>query len=311
MKTAAAALLLVALATPAMAQYKADRIPGSVGLEVGSQAPPGIYLGYLGWFYPTDTLRDANGDRVGSGENSLTVSLHSLAVSWVTPVKVVGANVGGTVGFPWIRNRLELNTLDIDTDSGLGYTDTIFTPVALGWHAGRTDVLASYTLYLPTGKFEAGGSGNTGLGMTGQELSVGTTVFDAGRKWHGAANLAYEWHTKKKDQDLRVGQVATIEGGLGYSIYTKVDNPLPLITTFGVAGYSQFKVTEDSGADVLALARAGKDRIFGLGPEVKVFIPQAKLMVLGRVLPEFGGRMRTEGLSIFVSAAYTAKSFTP
>ena len=307
MKTAAAALILVALATPAMAQYKADRIPGNVGLEAGTQAPPGVYLGYLGWFYPTDTLTDANGDPVGSGRGSLTTSLNGFLVSWVTQRKVVGANLGGVVVLPAIRNRLQLNSLDVD--SGLAYTDTIVTPVALGWHAGQTDVLASYSLYLPTGKYEAGGSENTGLGMVGQELSVGTTVFDTARKWNGAANLAYEWHTNKKDQDLRVGQVVTLEGGLGYNVYTKIDNRLPLITTFGIAGYSQFKVTEDSGADVFALVRGQKDRIFGVGPEMKVFLPQAKLTVVGRVMPEFGGQLRTEGLSISISAAYIAKSF--
>ena len=310
MKTAAAAaLLVVAIATPAMAQYKADRIAGNIGLEAGSQAPPGIYLGYLGWSYPTDTLTDANGDPVGRGGGSLTTSLNGFLVSWVAQRKMFGANFGGTVVLPLIRNRLELNSLDVD--SGLGYTDTIVTPAALGWHAGQTDVLASYSLYLPTGKYEAGGRENTGLGMIGQELSVGATVFDAARKWNGAANLAYEWHTKKNDLDLRVGQVATLEGGLGYNVYTKVNNPLPLITTFGLAGYTQFKVTEDSGADVLALVRGQKDRIFAVGPEMKVFIPQAKLTVIGRVMPEFGGRLRTEGLSISVSAAYIAKSFTP
>jgi hypothetical protein len=44
---------------------------------------------------------------------------------------------------------------------------------------------------------------------------------------------------------------------------------------------------------------------------MKLFIPQAKLTVVGRVMPEVGGRLRTEGLSISVSAAYIAKSFTP
>jgi hypothetical protein len=304
----AAALFSVAGIAPAMAQYRGDRIPGNAGLEVGSQPPPGIYVGYLGWFYPTDTVTDANGDVVGSGERSLRVSLNAVLVSWVTPLTVAGANVGGTVVLPWIRDRIEGNVLDID--SGLGYTDMIVTPVALGWHLGRTDLLASYSLYLPTGKYERGGRDNSGLGMLGQEVSFGTTIFGPTRHWHGAVNVAYEWHTEKKDLDLRVGQVATLEGGVGYSVYTKVNNPLPLISTFGVAGYGQFKVTEDSGEDLPALVRGGKDRVVALGPEVKVFIPQARLTVIGRVMPEFGAQLRTEGVSVSVSLAYVARSFS-
>jgi hypothetical protein len=67
-----------------------------------------------------------------------------------------------------------------------------------------------------------------------------------------------------------------------------VNNLLPLITNVGVVGYGQFKVTEDSGSAVSPLVRGEKDRVFGLGGEVNVFIPQARLTVMARVLPEFG-----------------------
>jgi hypothetical protein len=31
------------------AQYKGDHIPGFLGLEIGSQAPPGLYVGNVVW----------------------------------------------------------------------------------------------------------------------------------------------------------------------------------------------------------------------------------------------------------------------
>jgi hypothetical protein len=88
-----------------------------------------------------------------------------------------------------------------------------------------------------------------------------------------------------------------------------VNNPLPLITNVGVVGYGQFKVTDDSGSAVSPLVRGEKDRVFGLGSEVNVFIPQARLTVIARVLPEFGARLRTQGTTISISVAYVAKSF--
>lgn len=303
---AAAALVLVST-TNVLAQYKAGRIPGTVGLQVGTQPPPGIYGSYLLWVYPTDTIKDDSGDRVGSGEGGLTSSLQGGVLAWVTNYTIAGGNVGGTAVFAFIRNRIERNSLDVDT--GLAFTDMIVSPITVGWHKGRTDVVTGYTLYLPTGKFEAGGSDNAGLGQVGQELSVGVTRhFDQRRSWHGAANLAYEWHTKKEDLDIRVGQTMTIEGGFGKTFYKKVDHPIPLITNIGIVGYSQFKVTGDSGEDIPLVLRGFKDRVFALGPEVNVYIPQAKLAIAGRVIPEFGARVRTQGTTITITAAYTLKS---
>jgi hypothetical protein len=256
--------------------------------------------------YPTDTIVDEDGEQVNSGEGGLTSSLNGLVLSWVTLYRLAGATVGGTVIFPVIRNRIDTNILDIDT--GLGYTDMILQPINLGWKRGATDLLAAYSLYLPTGKFEHGGTENTGLGMVGQEVAFGFTRHDTRHQWNGAANLAYEWHTEKKDTDIRVGHIATIEGGVGRTIYKKVNNPVPLMTTFGVAAYAQFKVTGDSGDDIPTALRGFEDRVFAAGPEVKVYVPQARIALALRVLPEFGARMRTEGLTVSFMGIYTLKS---
>jgi hypothetical protein len=45
-------------------QYKGDHIPGFVGLESGSQAPPGFYVGNVVWVYPTSTIKDSSGNNV-------------------------------------------------------------------------------------------------------------------------------------------------------------------------------------------------------------------------------------------------------
>src|ERR1700756_142494 len=48
----------------AQAQYRGDHIPGFIGLESGTQAPPGVYVGNLVYVYPTDTLKGDNGNSV-------------------------------------------------------------------------------------------------------------------------------------------------------------------------------------------------------------------------------------------------------
>jgi hypothetical protein len=298
-------MMLALAVAPASAQYKGDRVAGNIGLEAGSQAPPGIYAGYLLWVYPTDTFLDRNGDEISPDSGGLTSTMHNAVVSWVTPYKFAGANIGGAFVLPFVRNRIELGLADIDTGADL--TDSVLTPLSLGWRGAGRDVLASYSVYMPTGRYEAGGRANTGLGMVGHEVAVAATFGGQPRLWHGAAGLAYEWHTKKKDQDIRVGQVATIEGGVGRTFYKKVNRPLPLMTTIGIAGYSQFKVTGDSGTGVPLIFRDVKDRVFALGPELKVFVPHVGLTLVGRVLPEFGARVRTRGTTVSIAAIIPLK----
>jgi hypothetical protein len=51
-------LCAVLLSAPLHAQYKGDDIPGFLGLQSGTQAPPGLYVGNLLWIYPTSTIKD-------------------------------------------------------------------------------------------------------------------------------------------------------------------------------------------------------------------------------------------------------------
>jgi hypothetical protein len=50
------------------------------------------------------------------------------------------------------------------------------------------------------------------------EFFAGTTIYiDEAKSWHFATTAFYETHTEKKDTDIRVGDILTLEGGLGKS----------------------------------------------------------------------------------------------
>ena len=274
-------------------QYKGDHIPGLTGLSSGTQAPPGLYIGDLVWVYPTSTVKDNNGDTINQ-RGSLTSTLDVVLISLVTDYKFLGANVGAQAAIPFIKNLLQLDSLDVDT--GFGFSDMIVSPIVLGWHLKRADITAGYNLYLPTGRYSATGTGNTGLGMYGNEVTAGTTAYlDKERSWTAAATFGIEFHTQKEGTDITVGDMATIEGGVGKTLYKKTDGPIPIIMNVGVAGYSQFKVTSDSGSGIPPALRGFKDRVFGLGPEFNIFLPKPRLTLLARYEPEFGARNRTQG----------------
>ncbi len=82
-------LLIILICVPAAAQYKGDHIPGFLGLDSGTQAPPGIYAGDLLWVYPTSTVKDNNGNKIFQ-RGSLTSTMDAILVSAVTSWKFLG-----------------------------------------------------------------------------------------------------------------------------------------------------------------------------------------------------------------------------
>ena len=297
------AFLLITLSS--QAQYRGDHIPGFIGLESGSQAPPGLYVGDLVYVYHTDTIKGNSGSSV-SLPGSLTSTADIILVNLVTNYKLFGANVGGSIGFPFIKNRIQFNSFDVH--SSFAYSDT-FAGLTLGWNLKRADVTAGYNLYMPTGSFSPTKSNNSGLGMWGNEFTVGSTVYlDQKKMWNAAATFSLEFNTDKSGTNIRVGDVGTIEGGLGRTFYKKLSGPIPMVMNLGAAGYSQFKVTGDSGSDIPSALQGFKDHIFALGPEFNVFIPGPNLSLLARYEPEFGARNRTQGQTLVFSIVWVAKS---
>jgi hypothetical protein len=300
-------LAVALISVSSQAQYKGDDIPGFLGLQSGTQAPPGLYAGNVLWIYPTDTVKDDNGNTVGQQRGSLTSVADVILIDLVTNYKFLGANVGFQAAIPFIKNRIQLNSLDVDT--GFAFTDMFISPIVLGWHLKRADVNAGYNLYMPTGRFSANGTDNTGLGMWGNEFFVGTTVYlDQKRLWSAAGNFALEFHTDKKGTNINVGDMATIQGGVGRTFYRKVSGPIPQIFNLGVDYYAQFKVTGDSGSDIPPALRGFKDRVFGVGPEFSVFFPSPRITLLVRYEPEFGARVRSQGQTVVFELVWVGKS---
>ncbi len=167
--------------------------------------------------------------------------------------------------------------------TGLAYTD-MFVNASLGWHLKRADILAGYNLYIPTGRFSATGTNNTGLGMWGNEFSIGSTVYlDQKKTWNAAANFALEFHTDKTGTNINVGDLGTVEGGLGKTFYKKVSGPIPMIMNVGVAGYAQFKVTGDSGSDIPPFVARPQGSCLRARPRVQYLYSQATANIPGAI----------------------------
>jgi len=301
---------LLAFSGTAQAQLKGHYIPGFTGLNNGSQPPPSITFAVPVYVYPTDTIKDDNGDTVG-GQPHITALFTGLSVIVVTNAKLFGANYGfQVVPVDWMKSRIEARSLDVP--GSLAFSDLNIAPLWLGWHTPRADFVAGWSMFIPTGKWELGGSDNAGLGMWSNAFQFGSTLhLDDRHAWTTALLGTYEVHSHKRDSDIRAGDIFTLEGGTGKAFYKKVSGtPIPQITNVGLVYYAQMKVTSDTGTGPIAdkLLAGIKDRVFGIGGEVNMFLPKPKLLLAVRLVPEFGARNRTQGLTFLFTIGYQAKS---
>jgi hypothetical protein len=263
-----AAALLVGAAAPAWAQLNTQHISGSVGVKAGSAAPPGeYYIAPLLYFYSTDDVRNRNGDKVPINEQ-IDGAMFGAGVSVVTKKKVLGADYGFTVLIAGANNRLQAT--EIASNPGAGVTDSVLTPMSLGWHKKRADAIAYYSLYLPTGRYEDGASNNTGLGMWGQEIGFGTTGYlTEDRRFHAATAVSFNFQSKKEDSESHVGNQMNLEGGIGGDF-------LGGGLTAGLAYYYSFKLTQDEPHLFPLNIGLAKARVFALGPDMTLALASKK-----------------------------------
>jgi hypothetical protein len=298
-----ALLFLLAVTPSAYGQFQGENIRGDYGVNSGTMGPPGLYVIMPYYQQNADRIKDADGNLLLPGVfQGFDMRLVLPTIYVVTSKKLLGANYGFTATIPFTAFRPERTSAQTN-QAGWGLTDTYFAPINLGWTKKRADFIVGYAFNAPTGTYEVGGSENNGLGMWSHEIQGGTTVYlDSAKKYSVATSAFLEFHSKKKDQDLKVGDILTLEGGAAYNIES-------IGGAFGF-GYSfQGKVTNDSGSElpVLELKATnlyGKNRVFSIGPDITTGVFEhgrtAGLLNI-RYFWESGARSTFEGGTLFVS----------
>jgi hypothetical protein len=164
----ACGLTLLLLAVPAQAQLNGSHTPGDYGVQSGSQPSPGFYAALFYLRYDADTIKDRDGNTVRPAPNvpgSLAVSTVAPVAWYVSKAKVLGANYGAMVVLALANASIEAPAFALGQTIGTSVSDLLVRPVDLGWQTPRADVAAGLQIYVPTGRYERGGSENVGEGM--------------------------------------------------------------------------------------------------------------------------------------------------
>ncbi|MBF4464686.1 transporter [Flavobacterium sp. LC2016-12] len=299
-------LLLLFVSFIGQSQLKGGHILGAMGLQSGTQTPANTLSVYIpGYFYSASSLKDANGDKSVANPD-LTMTITGAGISWVSDFKILGANYGATALLAFAANTIQGNSTDVN--NSLALTDSYIQPIQLGWHNKRADFVVSYQMYLPTGRFTAGASDNSGLGMFMNEFSAGTTLYFNDKKtFHFATLASYEINGKKKDTDIKTGDILSIEGGLGKTFYMmNAEKTAPTgILNAGLIYYLQYKVTSDKiPVPIIGIVEGDKDSVGAIGAEINYFHIGCKTSAGFRWLAEVDAINRFQGNTFFLTLAH-------
>ncbi len=256
---------------------------------------PGFYATAYNYAYTTDRLNDADGNKIdsvtlGGGilpavelDLKVDVSAYVLAVPviWVTNQKVLGAQYGAY--FTPAFTNSSINGA-LSSASGVGGSisagqfnigDIFVQPVWLGWHGKHYDVAYGYGFYVPAGKYrtktvtvpvigpvKTESPDNTGLGFWTNQNQGAVYLYPWADKRLAIENvLTWEIHRKKRGFDLTPGQ--TLTWNWGASQYLPLKKDQSLLLEAGLAGYSTFQVSDDTGA--ASVNPAVHDRAHAIG----------------------------------------------
>ena len=294
---------------------------------------PGLYTAVYNYFYTTDRLNDRNGDKVksvtinpGPGPGvtlgvDVNVDMYALAPAllWVSDWKPLGAKYGAIIVPTFANVSLQAQ---LSTATGRGGTaetssfdvgDLFVQPIWLGWTLKHWDFALAYGFYAPAGKYDTetvtlpGGSSvkvesadNIGFGFWTNQFQGAVAWYPWEHKGTAVtAALTYEIHSEKDDFDLTPGQNLTLNWGI--SQYLPLTKDQKLLLEVGVAGYSSWQITDDTGSD----ARNGDvhDQVHAVGGQLGLaYVPWNGALNV-KYFYEFAAQDRFQGEALTVSLA--------
>ncbi len=258
---------------------------GVEGIKGASVGPSGFYYRMYNVFYDADSIMDKNGNEQNLGFDIKVFAMANRFL-WVSDTKILGADFFMDATIPLVNTDLNISTYNLDNEEfGLG--DINVEPFGLSWHGDRYDLSFGLSVYLPTGDYDRTKPASPGKGYWTYMTTLGGTLYlDQAKTWSASLLGRYEIHSDREYDDFTPGDDFHFEWGIGKSFAR--------IWEAGFAGYCQWQVNDDKGNN--AAPGNVHDRVYAVGPEINVFIPQLKGLVNLRCLNEFGAVDRSEGM---------------
>ena len=211
-------------------------------------------------------------------------------------------SVAAFLPYTWLSisgNSQALGGVQIQNDvSGLG--DLTLVPVLLGWKSDDWQYDFLMPVYAPTGSYQTGRLGNTGLNYWTFDPIVGVAYSNTQSGLTAAAHLGYAINTENNATNYKSGNIMHFD--------TAVQQILPLgsgLANIGLEAWYFQQLTCDSGAG--ATLGCFKGRTAGIGPVLGYIQPigNEKLLFELKWLPELDTANRLKGDYLWLKMVYT------
>lgn len=288
---------------------------------------PGVYGVVYNYYYFSDRLNNANGDKITSEtietpggpvpvNVNVNVRIYALvpAVVWSSPYNLLGARYGGYFAPSFANSSLDAD-LSIATgvggsirNSNFGVGDLYMQPLWLDWVEQHWDLSLAYGFYAPVGKYNTRtvalpgaahvtveSKDNIGLGYWTQQAQAGIAWYPMTNKATAVTAIGtYEYNSEKEDSDIRPGQLITLNWGV--SQYLPLSKNHDLLLELGPAGYDSYQITDSTGGD--ALTANPKSRVHAVGGQLGLTYVPWKAFITFHGFYEYAAESRFQGASI-------------
>ena len=327
-------IVMGALASATAHAQTEHYVPGSFNIRDFALPDPGLYGALYNFGYLTDDLKNASGNRLNSvtitgpggrvsATINLNVSVHLYALApviiWAPKKKVLGAKYGIMLS-PSFANASLSGLLQRAEGAGVSGNavqfkigDTYVVPLWLDWTGKHYDAIANYGFYIPTGKYNittldvpvvgpvrVASPDNVGLGFWENQVQNGLYLYPwADRRMAIENAMTWEINRSKRGFDLTQGQYLTWNWGISQYLPLKKDQSL--LAEVGPAGYGNFQVSDDTGAD--ARNPGMHTKVYAAGVQVGVTIPKRAMALNFHWFHEFSAVNRFQGTVLGLSLA--------
>ncbi len=251
-------------------------------------------------FYGRDESKDASGQVIATGAQSVLMDMNGLTWVGKNPLTGLGgAILSAGVTVPIANNSLsssELGTLS----GGGGLADTYLQPLILGWRRERFDVRATLGALAPTGRYSAGAKDNVGNGYWSLTPSVGETVYlTADRSLALSAFEMYEFHARQPGTEIQPGQTFDLDYSLMLALPAYKERQFRL----GLVGYEAWQTTDTTGPAITPVQAAQHYRIHALGVGATASLPKQGVNLSFKYFDEYSNRSTYQGSSVQIGVA--------
>ncbi len=216
----------------------------------------------------------------------------------------IGYGLGAAIPYAWVDVKATVSYSGVKndftrrvTDSQAGLGDIQLIPVMLGWTNGDVKVGGNFSVYAPTGEYEAGRLANTGRNYWTFEPALSFSWLSSKIGTEVTLFTGLDFNTENQDTDYRSGTSWHVDGTIAQH--------LPLFGGFigvGANGFYYYQITGDSGSG--ATLGDFKGWTAGVGPVVNYVhkIDGHDFFIEAKWLPELEVQKRTRGDFVWVKA---------